>query len=71
MALEWTYSYYKQRAVIFDGPFVAVEIICTVPYMTHLLSHTTLEDIVALNKPKLTPTDLIPLFTESQLSRNP
>ena len=66
MPLEWTYSYYKQRAVIFDGPFVAVEIICTVPYMTNLLRHTTLEDIVALKKPKLTPQDLLPLFDETR-----
>lgn len=68
MAFEWTYSYHTQRAVIFDGPFIATEIICTVPYMTELLRHTTLEDIVAIGKPKLTPNELRPLFTETPRS---
>jgi hypothetical protein len=62
MSLEWTYSYYKQRALIIDGPFVVTEIICTVPYMTELLRHTTLEDIAALKQKKLTPSDLVPFF---------
>lgn len=62
MSLEWTYSYYKQRALIIDGPFVVTEIICTVPYMTELLRHTTLEDIAALKQKKLTPADLTHFF---------
>ena len=62
--LEWTYSYYRTRVLILDGPFVEAEIICTIPYMAQLLKHTTLEDIVALKQKRLTPSDLFHFFED-------
>lgn len=67
MKPDWTYNYHARRAVILsDAP--PLEIIASPEYMAHLLSHTTLEDIISHatrhHLSKLRPEHLIHFFSE-------
>lgn len=64
--MEWTYSPYRHRALIIDGPFTLCTIVCTREYATRLFQSATIDDIMevakTLNQSLLTPSDLHHLF---------